>query len=310
MRILAGWVAVGLAAGAETPWKLVWSDEFDGEQLDPEKWDYQIGNGYYAYDAQQWIAGWGNQELQYYTEEKRNVAVSDGELVIRALKESLHGCGYTSGRLRSVRRDGKTLFSQKYGRFEFRAKLPTGQGIWPALWMLPDQGNPYGPWAASGEIDIMEARGQEPGRILGTIHYGSRWPGNVHSGGEFEFPEGEGIDGWHVYALEWEPGELRWYVDGENYSTKRFWWSSSKTLEGNVGQGAVPQSESDLNPWPAPFDQPFHLVMNLAVGGQFLGNPDVSTAFPVEMRVDYVRVYEGPEKPVAPRGTGKLPFGG
>src|SRR5438270_6702058 len=168
------------AEPAEAEWKLVWSDEFDGKEIDKTKWDFDTGNGFYDYDASQWISGWGNDELQYYTREPDNAFVKDGMLHIRAVKESLHGCGYTSARLKTRKRDGRPLFSQRYGRFEFRAKLPTGRGIWPALWMLP-QGDRYGPWPLSGEIDVMEARGQEPTKVLGTLHYGSRWPANTHT---------------------------------------------------------------------------------------------------------------------------------
>src|SRR2546425_10771542 len=121
------------AEPAAAEWKLVWSDEFDGKDIDKTKWDFDIGNGFYNYDASQWISGWGNDELQYYTREPDNAFVKDGMLHIRALKESLHGCGYTSARLKTRKKDGTALFSQKYGRFEFRAKLPTGKGIWPAL---------------------------------------------------------------------------------------------------------------------------------------------------------------------------------
>ena len=168
-------------------WKLVWSDEFDGKDIDRAKWDFDIGNGFFNYDANQWISGWGNDELQYYTREPDNAFVKDGMLHIRALKESLHGCGYTSARLKTRKRDGSPLFSQKYGRFEFRAKLPTGKGVWPALWMLP-QDEKYGGWAASGEIDVMEARGQEPTKVLGTLHFGSRWPANAHVSKEYVLP--------------------------------------------------------------------------------------------------------------------------
>src|SRR5262245_43451346 len=159
-------VAVGIAAGltpfrtveaADPPpagWKLVWSDEFEGKDIDRAKWDFDTGNGFYDYDANQWIRGWGNDELQYYTREPDNAFVKDGLLHIRALKESLHGCGYTSARLKTRKKDGGALFNQKYGRFEFRAKLPTGKGVWPALWMLPQE-EKYGAWASSGEIDVM-----------------------------------------------------------------------------------------------------------------------------------------------------------
>lgn len=288
-------------------WKLTWSDEFDAKDIDRAKWDFEIGNGFFNYDANVWINGWGNNELQYYTREPENAFVKDGMLHIRAIKESLHGCGYTSAKLRTRKRDGTPLFSKKYGRFEFRAKLPVGKGVWPALWMLPEDDR-YGGWAASGEIDVMEARGQEPGKVLGTIHYGSKWPVNAESSKEYLFPDKGTIADFHVYAVEWEPGEIRWYVDGNLFSTQSFWWSSSKA---DATKGVKPAKEADLNPWPAPFDQKFHLVMNVAVGGKFAGNPDKNTKFPVEMAVDYVRVYDkvGGYGDTKPRGNGKLPFG-
>ncbi len=296
------------AAAADRPeWKLVWRDEFDGKEIDRTRWDFDVGNGFYNYDANQWISGWGNDELQYYTRDPANAFVKDGMLHIRALKESLHGCGYTSAKLKTRKRDGSPLFNQKYGRFEFRAKLPTGKGVWPAIWMLPQE-EKYGGWPCSGEIDVAEARGQEPTKVLGTLHFGSRWPKNTHAGKEYVLPNAGTIADFHVYAVEWEPGAIRWFVDGRQYAAQSFWWSSGK-LDGT--KGANPTKESDLNPWPAPFDQPFYLVMNLAVGGRFLGNPDKTTVFPAEMLVDYVRVYEkvgGYGKPRA-RGKGKLPFG-
>lgn len=294
------------AQPAPAVWKLTWSDEFDGKDIDKTKWDFQVGNGFFNYEANQWISGWGNNELQYYTREPDNAFVKDGMLHIRAIKESHNGCGYTSAKLRTRKNDGTALFNQKYGKFEFRAKLPIGKGVWPALWMLP-QDDKYGSWASSGEIDVMEARGQEPNKVLGTIHYGSRWPMNAHAGKDYVFPDKGTIADFHVYALEWEPGEMRWYVDGHNFATQSFWWSSSKA---EAGKGAKPSKEVDLNAWPAPFDQPFYLVMNVAVGGKFLGNPDKTTVFPVEMVVDYVRVYEkiGGYEKVKPRGAGKLPF--
>jgi beta-glucanase (GH16 family) len=294
------------AAPAPVGWRLTWSDEFDGEKIDPAKWDYDLGNGYFDYDANQWISGWGNDELQYYTREAENAFLKDGALHIRAIKESLHGCGYTSARLKTRQRDGRPLFSQTYGRFEFRAKLPTGQGVWPALWMMP-QDDKYGSWASSGEIDIVEARGHEPTKLLGTLHYGARWPENKHSGAEFVFPVRGSIADFHVYALEWTPGEIRWMVDGHMYAKQAFWWSASKT---DGARGIAPRGEADLNPWPAPFDQPFYLVMNVAVGGRFPGNPAKATAFPAEMVVDYVRVYEKLDGygPAPSRGAGELPF--
>jgi beta-glucanase (GH16 family) len=172
--------------------------------------------------------------------------------------------------------------------------------------MLP-QSEKYGGWASSGEIDVMEARGQEPNKVLGTLHYGSRWPANTHSGKDHVLPTGDTIAEFHIYTLEWDPGEIRWYVDGTLYATESFWWSNTTP---GTGKGANPTSEADLNPWPAPFDQPFYLVMNVAVGGKFLGNPDKTTVFPAEMVVDYVRVYDkvGGYGEVKPRRGGKLPF--
>lgn len=294
------------AAPPSGGWQLTWSDEFEGDRIDRSKWDYDLGNGFYDYDANQWIAGWGNGELQYYTREPENAFVQDGLLHIRAIKESLNGCGYTSARLKSRKRDGSPLFCTRYGRIEFRAKLPTGRGVWPALWMMPQE-DKYGSWPASGEIDIMEARGQEPNKVLGTLHYGARWPANTHSSREFVFPEGRSIAEFHVYAIEWEPGEIRWFVDDRQYAVQSFWWSSGKS---DGGRGVAPSNESELNPWPAPFDQPFYLIMNLAIGGGFVGNPDRTTPFPVEMLVDYVRVYQrsGSYGTAKPRGEGKLPF--
>jgi beta-glucanase (GH16 family) len=313
-----GTLALGIAAGlgpvrtqlaAQEPasgWKLVWSDEFDGKDIDKTKWDFDTGNGFYNYDANAWISGWGNDELQYYTREPENAFVRDGMLHIRAVKESYLGCGYTSARLKTRKRDGSPLFSKTYGRFEFRARLPTGKGAWPALWMLPQE-EKYGGWPSSGEIDVMEARGQEPTKVLGTLHFGSRWPANAHAGKDYVLPRDGTIADFHAYAVEWEPGEIRWYVDGQLYATQSFWWSGAKA---DGGKGRNPAGEADLNPWPAPFDRPFYLVMNVAVGGKFLGNPDKSTVFPAEMIVDHVRVYDkvkGYGK-AQPRGEGKLPF--
>src|SRR5262249_53288845 len=144
-------------------------------------------------------------------------------------------------------------------------------------------------------------------KVLGTLHFGAAWPGNVHDGKDYVLPRQGTIADFHVYAIEWEPGEIRWYVDGQHYQTQSFWWSITRS---GGPAGARRATASDLNPWPAPFDQPFYLVMNVAVGGKFLGNPDKSTVFPVEMVVDYVRVYDktaGYGEP-KPRGVGKLPF--
>ena len=218
-------------------------------------------------------AGWGNNELQVYTDRPQNVFVEDGHLVLRALREkpptTAVEAELTSARLRSRDRGDWT-----YGRFEVRARLPEGQGIWPAIWLLPTDSE-YGGWAASGEIDIMELLGHEPERVYGTLHYGGAWPDNVHTGTSFTLAEGTFADGFHIFSLDWEPGEFRWYVDGEHYQTQSRW-------------------HSDGGEFPAPFDRRFHLLLNLAVGGDWPGPPDETTTLPQSMSVDYVRVYQRP----------------
>lgn len=250
------------------PWTLVWNDEFNDETIDPTKWTYDLGDGTVVGNP-----GWGNNELQWYTNEEKNVKEQDGKLIITARKEEQGGKPYTSSRIKT-----KGLFSKTYGKFEIRAKAPAGKGYWPAIWMLPEN-SVYGTWASSGEIDIMEGWGSRPNTVAGTLHYGSQWPDNVYSGKEYEFPNDSTIEEFHTYAIEWEPGEIRWYVDGVHYSTKNDWYSISNGQPAN-------------NAYPAPFNQEFHLLMNLAVGGNFDGNPTSETVFPKTMEIDYVRVYE------------------
>jgi beta-glucanase (GH16 family) len=241
--------------------ELVWSDEFDGNELDLAKWEPMVGNGG-AYG----VPGWGNNELEYY--QAANAKIAGGRLTITARREAVGGFDYTSARLRTLRRGDWT-----YGRIEMRARLPIGQGLWPAFWMLPSDAI-YGPWAASGEIDIMEALGSEPNRVLGTLHYGARWPNNTFSGSDFHLPSPATFhDDFHTFAIEWERHEIRWYVDGELYATQSEWFSTG-------------------GPYPAPFDADFHLLLNLAVGGNFPGAPNSSTSFPQELVVDWVRVYQ------------------
>ncbi|MEI8290109.1 MAG: glycoside hydrolase family 16 protein [Verrucomicrobiota bacterium] len=279
-------LGIYLVMGAEAApagWKLAWCDEFDGPELDRSKWGFESGNGFKAEEGM-WIGGWGNDELQFYTSRPANAFTKDGALHIRALKDDYFGCAYTSARVHT-----KGHFAKCFGRIEFKAKLPPGQGLWPALWLLPAD-NVYGSWAASGEIDVLEARGQEPNKVLGTIHYGSRWPANEHSGGEYQFPAGADFTIYHIYAIEWDSSAIRWYVDGKLYSTKSDWWSCSKVDAKQ--QGIRPQTDAGKNPKPAPFDRPFYLIMNLAVGGNFVGAVGKDTVFPAEMMVDYVRVYD------------------
>ncbi|MBT2662838.1 carbohydrate binding domain-containing protein [Bacillus sp. ISL-45] len=261
----------------KSEWSLVWSDEFSGPEIDRSKWTYDIGNWIVDEDGNGITNGWGNNEKEYYTDSSENAFIDDGKLVIKAKKEQVTDqfgtYDYTSAKLKT-----KGLFSKKYGRYEIKAKLPTGKGLWPAIWMLPEE-DKYGSWAASGEIDIMEAWGSSPHKVAGTIHYGEGWPNNKYTGKEFELPENRGIDKWHTYALEWEPGELRWYVDGELYQTQNKWYSKGKDNAANFS-------------YPAPFDQEFYLIMNLAVGGWFDGEVDETTKFPSQMEIDYVRVYD------------------
>ncbi len=287
-------------------WKLVWNDEFDGKSIDASKWDTDLGNGFYDYRTHAWVSGWGNEELQYYTGESDNLCVRDSCLYLRALKEPLHGCGYTSARVKTRRRDGAPLFTKRYGRFEIRAKVPYGKGLWPALWLLP-QDDTYGPWAASGEIDVMEIVGERPQEYLGSVHFGSTFPKRSLVTHVHAFADGGTVADFHVYAVEWEPGIIRWLVDGKPWAVQDFWWSCSK-LRG--GKGVVARGAEDLNPWPAPFDQPFYLVMNVAVGGDFPGKPNAATHFPAELVVDYVRVYDrvGGSGEPGPRGKGRLPY--
>lgn len=288
-------------------WTLVWSDEFEGDRLDLSKWDFDVGNGFFDYKSQSWVPGWGNEELQYYTREADNLTVKDSLLTIRAIKEAIHGCGYTSARIKTRKRDGTPLFAKTYGRFEIRARVPWGKGLWPALWMLPQEDR-YGGWAASGEIDLMEIVGEKPTEVLNSIHFGSAGSQaralvtHVHP-----LPDGSTVADWHVYAAEWLPGEIRFYVDGVHTSTRNHWWSCSKTLD---GQGVAATKAAELNPWPAPFDQPFYLVMNVAVGGNFPGAPNEQTRFPAELQVDYVRVYDrvGGYGAPKPRGKGRFPW--
>jgi beta-glucanase (GH16 family) len=264
LGMLAAIPGTGWAQCASIPGcTLVWSDEFSGTAVDTTKWEFMLGNGS-AYG----IPGWGNNELQYYT--NTNATVANGELTITAKQQSLGGLNYTSSRLRTKDKGDWT-----YGRIEMRAKLPSGQGYWPAFWMLTSVPN-YGGWAASGEIDIMESKGQNPGLIYNTIHYGGPYPANVFSGTTTSLVGAAG--NFHTYAIEWQAGEIRWYVDGLLTLTKNSWYSTA-------------------GPFPAPFDVNFHVLLNLAVGGSFVGSPNGSTVFPASFVIDYVRVYQSPSQP-------------
>ncbi|WP_307789219.1 RICIN domain-containing protein [Glycomyces salinus] len=246
--------------------QLVWSDEFDGPAgtaPDPAKWKYDIGGG-----------GWGNNEHQYYTSSTDNAALDGGgNLAITAREGNPAGhqcwygpCEYTSARLLTAE-----TFTQQYGRFEARMQIPRGQGIWPAFWMLGDDIGQVG-WPQSGEIDIMENIGSEPSTVHGTVH-GPGYSGAGGIGNSYTLPGGEQFaDGFHTFAVDWEPGSITWSVDGNVYST---------LTPDDVGG----------NEWV--FDHPFFMIMNVAVGGNWPGYPDGSTQFPQTLLVDYVRVYSG-----------------
>lgn len=247
-------------------WQITFEDEFDGEELDLSKWTIDTGNGFY--NDGEWISGWGNNEDQYYHED--NVRVEDGRLILEAREEQMsdeHGeYDFTSGKV--LTRDN---FYQAYGRFEARMKLPDGQGFWPAFWMMP-QDDTYGGWAASGEIDIMENAGSETDRTSGAIHYGGLWPNNTYTHGEYDFTEGSTTE-FNTYAVEWEPEEIRWYVNDDLFFSTSEWHTAGYE-------------------YPAPFNQDFFLILNLAIGGWFDGPTDDTTEFPAQVEVDYVRVYE------------------
>jgi len=254
--------AVGTAC-ADNPvappagWELVWSDEFSGQSLDSSKWEIEIN-----------ADGGGNRELQYYV--TNSVRVQEGFLHIDARREHYTGRQgtreYTSARLRT-RRKGDWC----YGRIEVRARLPKGRGLWPAIWMLPTD-QKYGGWPRSGEIDIMELLGHEPNQVHGTLHYSDRNGRHQERGTNFVLVAGSFAQDFHVFRLDWESGIMRWYVDDQLYQTQTNWTRRS-------------------GEFPAPFDQRFHLLLNVAVGGNWPGNPDPSTSFPQTMTVDYVRVY-------------------
>jgi beta-glucanase (GH16 family) len=240
-------------------WKIVWRDEFAGAKgalPSPERWLFETGGH-----------GFGNNQLEFDTARPENAALDgEGKLVITARREDYMGKRYTSARLKT---QGK--FERVYGRYEARMKLPRGQGIWPAFWMLGSDIERTS-WPACGEIDIMENIGREPSRIHGTLH-GPGYSGGNSVGAPFDLPAGRAFaDDFHLFAIEWEANVVRWYVDGKLYQTR------------------APRDLPSGAKWV--YDHPFFLLLNLAVGGQWPGSPDDSTSFPQQLTVDYVRVYE------------------
>ena len=241
-------------------WNIVWCDEFEGTSIKSTNWTFETGAG-----------GWGNNELEYYTSRATNAYVTNGLLHIVARREAYMGSSYTSARMKS-----QNKYSKQYGRMEFRAKLPFGPGFWPALWMLGNNFPSVG-WPACGEIDILENQGDVPGVAQGTIHYSDSSNNHLQSTGFYNFPANNGATNFHTYRLDWSTNSIQWRVDGQLYETQTSWSSST-------------------GPYPAPYNQPYYFIMNLAVGGNYLGNPSTneinSGVFPGDMQVDYVRVYD------------------
>lgn len=282
----------------ERGWQLVWADEFSGTTIDRTRWDF---------DRDCW--GGGNDERQCYTDRPANAAVAGGQLTITARKERYSGLAYPA-HMRSDSADGNKTTTKdytsarlvtrgkaawRYGRIEVRAKLPAGQGTWPAIWMLPEE-QAYGPWASSGEIDILEAvnlgvacatcPGGRENTILGTLHFGGRWPNNALNSTETNALDV--LDGFHTFGIVWGPGRIDWTYDGRVFATKRRgdWWSAASRRPD------------------APFDRPFHLILNLAVGGGLSEERGLKGVderiWPQAMQVDWVRVWRC--RPVAASG--------
>lgn len=287
-------LAAPLPATAASDWQLVWFDEFSGPAIDASKWSFEVD-----------CWGGGNEERQCYSDRPDNARIEDGALVITARRENVTGPAlpasqranpdkpgelvsrnYSSARLTTR---GKAAW--RYGRIEVRASLPQGQGTWPAIWMLPEA-NTYGPWAASGEIDILEAvnlgvpckecPGGREDTILGTLHFGKPWPDNAHKGDEVHRPAV--LAGFHTYAIEWQPDRIVWQFDGETYAvrTREEWFTAGSPTPG------------------APFDQPFHLILNLAFGGGLAESRGIkgisNTNFPKRFLIDWVRVWQKPSQ--------------
>lgn len=244
---------------------LVWEDNFDADGApDTSRWGYDLGDG-----SAEGLPGWGNQELQYYTDRPENVTIQNGILLITAREESFEGAQYTSARLTT-----KDLFEQQYGRFEARIRLPFGQGIWPAFWMLGADID-ENPWPGAGEIDIMEYRGQEPTILIGSVH-GPGYNGGNAISKEYTLENDRFDTGFHVFGIEWGPDFINYYVDDVLYN--------------QITPEDIDEETNGEGTWV--FNKPFYILMNLAVGGTFVGSPNAETQFPQTMLVDYVRVYE------------------
>jgi beta-glucanase (GH16 family) len=253
-KFMGGERALGETA-LHKDWKLTWEDDFSKDtEIDKTKWNLDI-NGH----------GGGNGELEYYSDSPKNAHIEDGELVITAIKNDA-GHKYTSAKLNT-----KGKFSCLYGRIEACIKAPPAQsGNWPAFWMMPLE-DKYGGWPRSGEIDIMELINKSD-KLYGTCHFGGQH-GDTHKGAQAAIASGDFSRDYHVYAVEWEKNEIRWYVDGNYYGSIHTWNSAG-------------------GPYPAPFDQKFYIILNYAVGGAWPRSPNATATFPQSMHVKYVRVYQ------------------
>jgi beta-glucanase (GH16 family) len=257
------------AGGPQGDWNIVWSDEFNGTSINSNTWTFDLGNN----------GGWGNSEMEYYTSSSQNAYVSNGFLHIVALQQSIDGYNYTSARMKT-----EGLYSAEYGRFEWRASLPSGLAFWPALWMLGTNITSVG-WPDCGEIDVMENRGSVLNEVQGSLHPGTNQV--------YTLPGGS-VTNFHTYLLEWTANAISWYVDGVRYETQT--------------DLSNPASE-----YPFPYSNPFFIIMNIAIGGNYVGDPSTNTinagtTFPGQMLVDYVRLYNltGPLQLTARKAYGKV----
>ncbi|TVR35144.1 MAG: glycoside hydrolase family 16 protein [Balneolaceae bacterium] len=243
--------------------EIIWQDEFDVDgSLDPDRWTFDIGTG-----VEQGIPGWGNQELQYYTDRPENVRVEDGNLLITARQESFEGSSYTSARILT-----RGKFQNTFGRYEASIQLPWGPGIWPAFWLLGDDSNGTEIWPQIGEIDIMEYRGQEPTVIHGSVHGPGYSAGNAVTA-RYTLSNGRFDTDFYLFAIEWSPNSIKFFVDDVMYNEI---------------------TPDDVNGEWVFNDNSFYIILNVAVGGTFVGPPSSQTPFPQTMKVNYVRVYGEP----------------
>ena len=242
-------------------YELIWQEDFEGNELNRQDWNVELHE-----------PGWVNKELQEYVDSEENIRVSDSKLILMPVQtqRSDGSYYYTSGR---VNTQGKHDFM--YGLVEARAKVPAGKGYLPAFWMMPLEEDFYGQWPKCGEIDCMEVIGDQLSTVHGTIHYGEP---HEQCQGHYELEEGGFDQDFHLFSCEWQPDTIKWYVDGHLYHEAKDWFSA--------------WPGEDKKPYPAPFNQPFHVILNLAVGGEWVGYPDDKTFEAKPFEIDYVKIYK------------------